>query len=198
MAQTFALIAPVQPILHRVSCSNEKVPKASNCYETQQKMSLGSNGVDWVRSLRKIRTRLRGTNFFSLIALVQPILHRVSCSNEMVPNAPKHYEMHQNMCLGSDGVDRVDLLQKILMQLCGLMFCINYNSSAHFEPSIVKQRNRRKCPQTLQNQTKQNISLVSNGVDRVHSLRKIRTQLCGANFCIKCTISAHFAPSFML
>jgi len=49
---------------------------------------------------------------FALIAPVQPILHRVSCSNEMVPNAPKHYETHQNMSLGPDGVDRVDLLEK--------------------------------------------------------------------------------------
>ena len=155
-------------------------------------MSLGSNGVDWVHSLRKIRTRLRGTNFFSLIAPVQPILHRVSCSNEMVPNAPKHYETHQNMCLGSDGVDRVDLLQKILMQLCGLKFCINYNSSVHFEPSIVKQRNGPKCTQTLQN-----ISLVSNGVDRVHSLQKKSDTTSWHELCINCTISAHFAPSFL-
>ena len=28
----------------------------------------------------------------ALIALVQPILHRVSCSNETIQNAPKHYE----------------------------------------------------------------------------------------------------------
>ena len=48
---------------------------------------------------------------FALIAPVQPILHRVSGSNEMVPNAPKHYETHQNMSLGPDGVDRVDLLE---------------------------------------------------------------------------------------
>jgi hypothetical protein len=27
------------------------VPDAPKHYETQQKMSLGSNGVDWVRSL---------------------------------------------------------------------------------------------------------------------------------------------------
>ena len=46
---------------------------------------------------------------FALIAPVQPILHRVSGSNEMVPNAPKHYEMHQNMSLGPDRVDKVDL-----------------------------------------------------------------------------------------
>ena len=107
---------------------------------------------------------------FALIAPVHPILHRVSCSSEMVPNAPKHYETHQNMSLGSDGVDRVDLLQKILTQLCGLNSCINFNSSGRFEPSIVKQRNGPKFTQTVQNKTKQNISLVSHGVDRVHSL----------------------------
>ena len=49
---------------------------------------------------------------FALIVPVQPNFHRVSCSNEMVPNAPKHYETHENMSLGPDGVDRVDLLEK--------------------------------------------------------------------------------------
>jgi len=91
---------------------------------------------------------------FALIAPVQPILHRVSCSNKMVSNAPKPYETQQNMSLGSDGMDSVDLLQKILTQLCGLNFCINYNSSARFEASIVKQRNGPKCTQTLRNKTK--------------------------------------------
>ena len=52
---------------------------------------------------------------FALIAPVHPILHRVSCSNEMVPNVPKHYETHQNMSLGSNGVDQVQSLQKITM-----------------------------------------------------------------------------------
>ena len=49
---------------------------------------------------------------FELIGTLQAILHRVSCSNEMIPSAPKHYETHQNMSLGPDGVDRVDLLEK--------------------------------------------------------------------------------------
>ena len=64
MARTFALIAPVQPILHRVSCSYEMLTNAPKHYETYENMSLGSNGVDWVRSLRKIPTWLRGTNFY--------------------------------------------------------------------------------------------------------------------------------------
>ena len=109
-----------------------------------------------------------GHNFmartFALIAPVHPILHRVSCSNEMVPNAPKHYETHQNMSLGSDGVDRVDLLQKILTQLCGLNSCINFNSSGRFEPSIVKQRNGPKCTQTLRNKTKHKFSVQWGGL----------------------------------
>ena len=63
VAWTFALIAPVQPILHQVSCSNETVTNAPNHYETQQKLSLGSNAVDHVRSLRKHPMQLRGMNF---------------------------------------------------------------------------------------------------------------------------------------
>ena len=55
-AQTFALLAPVHPILHRVSCSFETITNAPKHYETHQNMSLGSNGVDQVRSLRKITT----------------------------------------------------------------------------------------------------------------------------------------------
>ena len=47
---------------------------------------------------------------FTLIAPVQPILQRVSFSNETLPNAPKHYETHQNMSLGSNGVDRMHSL----------------------------------------------------------------------------------------
>ena len=81
----------------------------------------------------------------------------------MVPNAPKHYETHQNMSLGSDGMDILDLLQKILTQLCGLKFCINYNSSARFEESIVKQRNGPKCTQTQRNKTKNEIRVQFGG-----------------------------------
>ena len=144
VGRTFSLFAPVQPILHRVSCSNEMVPNAPKHYETQQKMRLGSNGVDWVRSLWKHQTRLCGSNFCNNCT-VRPILHRVYSRNKMLPNAPKHYETHHNMSLGSDAVDWVDLLQRILLQLCGLNFCFNCNSSAWFEPSNVKQRNGPKC-----------------------------------------------------
>ena len=67
-----------------------------------QNMSLGSNGVDWVRSLRKFRCDFMAQTC-ALIAPVQPILHQVLCSDETLTNAPKHYEMHKNMSLGSNG-----------------------------------------------------------------------------------------------
>ena len=53
MAQTCALIAPVQPILPQVLCSDETLTNAPKHYETHTNMCLGSNGVDWVRSLQK-------------------------------------------------------------------------------------------------------------------------------------------------
>ena len=55
-AQTFALIAPVHPVLHRVSCSFETITNAPKHYETHQNMSLGSNGVYQVRWWRKFTT----------------------------------------------------------------------------------------------------------------------------------------------
>ena len=88
MARTFPLIAPVQPILHRVSCSNETLPNAPKHYETHTNMSLGSKGVDWMRSLRKILMRLHGRNF-CINCTNSTLLQRVSCSNKTLPNAPK-------------------------------------------------------------------------------------------------------------
>jgi hypothetical protein len=52
-------------------------------------MSVGSNGVDRVRSLRKIPTRLCLANF-CVNGSSLASLHQLSCSNEMVRNAPKY------------------------------------------------------------------------------------------------------------
>ena len=51
VARTFVLIAPVQYVLHQVSCSYETIPNAPKYYETDRNISLGSNGVDWVHLL---------------------------------------------------------------------------------------------------------------------------------------------------
>ena len=91
MAQTSPFIAPVQPILHRVPCSNETLPNAPKHYEMLQNMSLFPMG--WIECVlwKKFRCDLIAQTC-ALIAPVQPILHWVSCSNETLTNAPKHYE----------------------------------------------------------------------------------------------------------
>ena len=136
VAQTFALIAPHQPILHRVSCSNEMVPNAPKLYEMQQNISLGSNGVHLVRLLQKFRCNFVAWTF-ALIVPVRPVLHRVSCSKKMNPNAPKHYETYQNMSLRSNGVDRVHFLCIIPIWVYGMNFCIHCSSSVRFAPSLL-------------------------------------------------------------
>ena len=50
---------------------------------------------------------------FVLIATGQYVLLQLSCTYETIPNAPKHYETHQNMSLWSNVVDQVRSLQKI-------------------------------------------------------------------------------------
>ena len=129
MARTCALIAPVQPV-----CTEFR--DAPKHYVTHQNMSLWSNEMDRVCSLRKFPMWFHGTNF-ALIAPVQPVLQWVSCSNEILPNAPKHYEAHQNISLWSNVVDRVCSLRKIPMRFHGTNFCFNCTSSTCFAPSFV-------------------------------------------------------------
>jgi len=186
MARTWALIEPVQPILHRVSCSNERLPNAPKQYETHKNRSLGSDWVYRVHSLRKLPMRFHATNLcinstiFSplciqfravtnnpkctqtlqnapkhefrvqwggsggfaaktcaLIARVQPILHRVPCSIETLPNALKCYETQQNKSLGSTLLDRVCSLWKIPWRLHGTNLSINCTGSTRFAPSFM-------------------------------------------------------------
>ena len=62
-------------------------------------------------------------------------------------------------------------------------------------PSSVLQRNIAKCTETLRNAPEHEFG--SNGVFRVRSLEKIPMRLYGTNLCIKSTISARFASTFM-
>ena len=151
VAWTFALIAPVQYVLQQVSRSYETIPNAPKYYKMHRNIGIGSNGVDWLRSLPKIPTWLRGTNF---CALVHPVLHRVSCCYETILNASTHYETHQNMSLGSNGVDQVRSLRKITTWLCGTNFCINCISSVYFASSFMQLRNDPKCTEILWNRLK--------------------------------------------
>jgi len=107
----------------------------------QQNKSLGSNGVDRVCLLRKIPMRLRGTNFCTSS-------ERFARSLVRKQSGPKWYETHQNMSLGSNGVDRVRSLRKTPTRLRGPNFC---TSSERFAPSFLRQPNDRKCTQMVRN-----------------------------------------------
>src|SRR6185369_15161224 len=69
------------------------VPNACKWYEMQQNMNLGSTGVNQGRSLRKILTRLCGTNICTSSDRFAPSFVRQpngSKCTQMVRNAPKH------------------------------------------------------------------------------------------------------------
>ena len=162
VAQTFALIAPIHPILHRVSCSYERMPNAPKHYETHQNMSFGSNGVDQVRLLGKITTWLHGTNF--CVNWTSPVCFTTSFMQlHNIPNAPKYYKTDRNISLGSNGVDWLHSLQTISTGHCDTNICINCSSSSSFAQSFMQLRNDPKCTQTLRNTPKHEFR--TNGVD---------------------------------
>ena len=138
-----------------------------------QNVSLGSNGVNRVRLLQKIPTRLHGTNFCTSSCHCAPSFVRQPKSPEctkIVRNTPKHHFRVQ-------WVDQVRSLRKIPTRLHGTNFC---TSSAPFAPNSVRQPNGPKCAQIIRNVPKRQFRV--QWVDRVRSLRKIPTRLRGTNF----------------
>ena len=121
-----------------------------------QNISLGSNGMDRVRSLQKIPRRLRGMNFCTSSARFAPSFVR----QKTVPNAPKWYEMNHNVSLGSHGLDRVCSLQKIPTQLRGTKFCTSW---ARFPYSFVRQPNSPECIQMVRNIPKRQFTVKWGG-----------------------------------
>jgi len=147
-----------------------------------QNIRLGSNGVDKMRSLRKIPTRLRGMNFCTSSARFAPSFIRQpngpKCT-QIVRNAPKHQFRVQWGGSGAFGVKNSDATSFS-------NFC---TSSAHFAPRFVWQPNGPKCTQIVW-------------------ARQFRVQWGGSGaFGVKnsdatsfsnfCTSSAHFAPRFV-
>ena len=124
------------------------VPNAPKWYETHQNVSLGSNGVYRARSLRKIPTRLRGTNFCTSSARFAPSFVRQPNGPErtqIVRNAPKHQFRVQwggsgaFVAKNSNATSWHELLQK---------------RSARFPQSFVRQPNGPECTQMVGNTPK--------------------------------------------
>src|SRR6185312_5308509 len=100
--------------------------------------------TEWIGCVRceKFRRDFVARTF----AQVRPVLLRVSKGNQTVSNAPKQYEMHQNVSLRSNGEDRVRSLRQMLTRLRGMNFC---TSLARFAPSFVRQPNSPECTQIV-------------------------------------------------
>src|SRR6185312_2472217 len=69
-------------------------------------------------------------------------------------------EMHQNVNLESNGVDRVRSLRKVPVRLRGTNFC---TSSARSAPSSVRQPNGPKCTQIVRNSPKRQFRVQWSG-----------------------------------
>jgi len=117
-------------------------------------MSLRSNGVDQVRSLRKITTWLRGTNFCinctSSVCFAPTFMHLRNdpkCT-QLLRNTPKHLFRVQWGGLGAF------VAKKIPTWLCDTKFCINYTCTICFVISFMQLRNDSKCTQILRNAPK--------------------------------------------
>ena len=136
VAQTFALIAPVHPVMHRVSCCYKMFWNAPKYYTTHQNMSLWSNVADWVRSLRKIPAWLRGM-YFSInctsshyfASSFMQLQNDTKCIQTLW-NAPKHEIRVQWGGLGA-------FVEKISTWLLGKNFRINCTSSPCFASSFM-------------------------------------------------------------
>ena len=133
---------------HAVTKRSQMHPNNTKLTETLVQGPMG-----WVHWLRKITTRLRGTNFcFNWTSSVCFATSFMQLQN--IPNAPKYYKTDRNISLGSNGVDWVFSLRKIPMWLRGTNFCINCTNSPRSEPSFMQLRNDPKCTQTQWNTPK--------------------------------------------
>ena len=127
--------------------SQPNYPKCTQIVQNGTKYEFRIQGGGSGAFLREIRTRLHGTNFCTSSARFAPSF----ANNQTVANASKSYEMHQNMSLGSNGLDRVQSLRKIPTRFR----CTNFwTSSARFPPSFVTQPNIPKCTQIVWNTPK--------------------------------------------
>ena len=146
-------------------------------------MSLGPNEDNRVCLMRKLKTRLRGTNFCTssarfALSFVRQLLSKYI---QIVQNTPKHEFRVQWGGSGAFAMKNSDAT----------------SWHEHFAPSFVRQTNSPECTEIVQNaakrqfrvqmggsgafvakmhpnstKTQQNVSLGSNGVDRMCLLRK--------------------------
>jgi hypothetical protein len=117
-------MAPVRPVLHQLSCSNETVRNAPK-HEFWVQFSGSDAFVAKNTDATLFRELVRQWRQFGQFCIDFRAVTKWS-------------EMPQNMCFGSNGVDQVRSLQKILMQLRLVKLYVNGASSATFASSFMQ------------------------------------------------------------
>jgi len=174
------------------------VTKCSQMHQntTKRTETLVSGPMGWIGCIRCEKShRDFVARTFVWIEPVQYVLQQVSCNYKTIPNEPKDNKTDRIISLGSNGVDLVRSLRKILMSLRGTNFCINCTISPRFAPSFMQLRNDPKCTKILWNAPKHEFR-VQWGRSCAF-VTKITMRLRGTNLCINCTSSVCFATSFM-
>ena len=135
--------------------------------------------------MRKILTRLRGTNICTSLARFAPSFVRQPNSPEctqIVRKSPKHQFRVQ---WGGSGA--------FVAKNSDATSCTNFcTSSARFAPCFVRQPNGSKCTHIVRNAPTRQFSVLLGGSGAF--VVKIPTRLRGTNIC---TSSARFASSFV-
>ena len=141
MARTFARSARFAP-------SFVRQPNGPKCTQMERNAPKHVFRVQWGGSGAFVAKDSDTSSCHELLHLFKMFCPEFCKATEWSQNAPNWYEMQQNDSLGSNGVDRVCSLRKILMQLRGTKFC---TSSDRFAPSFLRQPNRPKCTQLVRN-----------------------------------------------
>ena len=124
-----------------------------NAPKRQLRFQWGGSGVF-------VAKKSDATSWHEFLHLFGPFgteLSKATKRSRMHPNSTKHTKMS---VWGSNGVDRVCLLQKIPTRLRGMNFC---TSSARFAPSFVRQPNGPECNQIVRNEPKRQLRVQWDG-----------------------------------
>ena len=116
--------------------------------------------VQWCGSGAFIAKNSDATSWHELLHKFGPFCTEFCKATKRCRIHPNSIKRPKTSVLGSNGVDRVRSLRKILTQLHGTTFC---TSSARFAPGFVRQPNGFECTQTVRNARKRQFTVQWGG-----------------------------------
>ena len=139
-------------------------------------MSLGSNGVEWVRSVRKISTALRGTNFRTNSARFVPSFVSQPKQSQMHPNFMKCTKTFVRVRWGGSGV----FVAKNFDATSWHELLHHYD---RFASSFVTQPNARQCTKIVRNAPKHKFRVQWGGLGALVA-KKLRHDFVARTFAL--------------